>query len=116
MIQRRRHGKWRNRTVKQRKLEKRRSKDFFRRLVNKLKGWHRETGDAMKHKFGMADTDEDDPNLRFYLGDVGNGAALKLDVNMIMESVMASFSEELLFNEKVELDLSKLVEANKPMA
>ncbi|XP_071903086.1 glyoxylate/succinic semialdehyde reductase 2, chloroplastic-like [Coffea arabica] len=47
---------------------------------------------------------------RFYLGDVGNGAAMKLVVNMIMGSMMASFSEGLLLSEKVGLDPSVLVE------
>lgn len=47
---------------------------------------------------------------RFYLGDVGNGAAMKLVVNMIMGSMMASFSEGLLLSEKVGLNPSVLVE------
>ncbi|KAL3639769.1 Glyoxylate/succinic semialdehyde reductase 2, chloroplastic [Castilleja foliolosa] len=47
---------------------------------------------------------------RFYLGDVGNGAAMKLVVNMIMGSMMASFSEGLLLSEKVGLDPSVLIE------
>ncbi|KAI3975371.1 hypothetical protein MKX01_004458 [Papaver californicum] len=47
---------------------------------------------------------------RFYLGDVGNGAAMKLIVNMIMGSMMASFSEGLLLSEKVGLDPNVLVE------
>lgn len=47
---------------------------------------------------------------RFYLGDVGNGAAMKLVVNMIMGSMMASFSEGLLLSEKVGLDPGVLVE------
>ncbi|CAM8955939.1 unnamed protein product [Rhodiola kirilowii] len=46
---------------------------------------------------------------RFYLGDVGNGAAMKLVVNMIMGSMMASFSEGLLLCEKAGLDPSVLV-------
>ncbi|XLU99750.1 hypothetical protein S245_014090, partial [Arachis hypogaea] len=46
---------------------------------------------------------------KFYLGDVGNGAAMKL-VNMIMGSMMASFSEGLLLSEKVGLDPKVLVE------
>ncbi|KAL6952288.1 Glyoxylate/succinic semialdehyde reductase 2, chloroplastic [Sarracenia purpurea var. burkii] len=46
----------------------------------------------------------------FFLGDVGNGAAMKLVVNMIMGSMMASFSEGLLLTEKVGLDASVLVE------
>ncbi|KAG9154973.1 hypothetical protein Leryth_012160 [Lithospermum erythrorhizon] len=47
---------------------------------------------------------------KFYLGDVGNGAAMKLVVNMIMGSMMASFSEGILLSEKVGLDPSVLVE------
>ncbi|KAK4269214.1 hypothetical protein QN277_022402 [Acacia crassicarpa] len=47
---------------------------------------------------------------RFYLGDVGNGAAMKLVVNMIMGSMMASFSEGLLLTEKAGLDPKVLVE------
>ncbi|KAI6690156.1 hypothetical protein NL676_026984 [Syzygium grande] len=47
---------------------------------------------------------------KFYLGDVGNGAAMKLVVNMIMGSMMASFSEGLLLSKKVGLDPNVLVE------
>ncbi|XP_021716469.1 glyoxylate/succinic semialdehyde reductase 2, chloroplastic-like [Chenopodium quinoa] len=47
---------------------------------------------------------------KFYLGDIGNGATMKLVVNMIMGSMMASFSEGLLLSEKVGLDPSVLVE------
>ncbi|CAO2840215.1 unnamed protein product [Amaranthus hypochondriacus] len=47
---------------------------------------------------------------RFYLGDVGKGAAMKLVVNMVMGSMMASFSEGLLLSDKVGLDPSVLVE------
>ncbi|CAN6573507.1 unnamed protein product [Malus baccata var. baccata] len=47
---------------------------------------------------------------RFYLGEVGNGAAMKLVVNMIMGSMMASFSEGLLLTEKIGLDPKVLVE------
>ncbi|KAK9280842.1 hypothetical protein L1049_003732 [Liquidambar formosana] len=47
---------------------------------------------------------------KFFLGDVGNGAAMKLVVNMIMGSMMASFSEGLLLSEKVGLDPNVLVE------
>ncbi|KAJ8460865.1 hypothetical protein OPV22_033791 [Ensete ventricosum] len=47
---------------------------------------------------------------RFYLGEVGNGAAMKLVVNMIMGSMMASFSEGLLLSEKVGLDPNVLIE------
>ncbi|KAE9447363.1 hypothetical protein C3L33_20714, partial [Rhododendron williamsianum] len=41
---------------------------------------------------------------------LGNGAAMKLVVNVIMGSMMASFSEGLLVSEKVGLDPSVLVE------
>lgn len=47
---------------------------------------------------------------RFYLGDVGNGAAMKLVVNMIMGSMMASFSEGMILGQKLGLDPSVLVE------
>ncbi|KAG2589512.1 hypothetical protein PVAP13_5NG360400 [Panicum virgatum] len=47
---------------------------------------------------------------RFYLGDVGNGAAMKLVVNMVMGSMIVSFSEGLLLSEKVGLDPNTLVE------
>ncbi|CAN1286559.1 Glyoxylate/succinic semialdehyde reductase 2, chloroplastic [Linum perenne] len=47
---------------------------------------------------------------RFYLGDVGNGAAMKLVVNMMMGSMMATFAEGLLLSEKVGLDPKVLVE------
>ncbi|XP_068652850.1 glyoxylate/succinic semialdehyde reductase 2, chloroplastic [Aristolochia californica] len=47
---------------------------------------------------------------RFYLGEVGNGAAMKLVVNMVMGSMMASFSEGLLLSEKVGLDPNVLIE------
>ncbi|KAJ4838445.1 Glyoxylate/succinic semialdehyde reductase 2, chloroplastic [Turnera subulata] len=47
---------------------------------------------------------------RFYLGDVGNGAAMKLVVNMIMGSMMATFAEGLLLSEKAGLDPNVLVE------
>ncbi|XP_057826987.1 glyoxylate/succinic semialdehyde reductase 2, chloroplastic isoform X1 [Cryptomeria japonica] len=47
---------------------------------------------------------------RFYLGDVGNGAAMKLIVNMIMGSMMASFSEGLVLGQKVGLDPNILLE------
>eukprot|EP00262_Sarcandra_glabra_P007899 TRINITY_DN21007_c0_g1_i1.p1 TRINITY_DN21007_c0_g1~~TRINITY_DN21007_c0_g1_i1.p1 ORF type:complete len:371 (+),score=72.10 TRINITY_DN21007_c0_g1_i1:41-1114(+) len=47
---------------------------------------------------------------RFYIGDVGNGAAMKLVVNMIMGSMMASFSEGILLSEKVGLDPRVLIE------
>ncbi|KAG5567513.1 hypothetical protein RHGRI_002905 [Rhododendron griersonianum] len=61
---------------------------------------------------------------RFFLGDVGNGAVMKLVVSMIMGrfcsvcvcvcvaicNMMASFSEGLLLSEKIGLDPSVLVE------
>ncbi|ERM93969.1 hypothetical protein AMTRI_Chr05g60460 [Amborella trichopoda] len=47
---------------------------------------------------------------RFYLGDVGNGAAMKLVVNMIMGSMMATFSEGLILSEKLGLDPNVLIE------
>ncbi|KAH9554703.1 hypothetical protein CY35_08G076600 [Sphagnum magellanicum] len=47
---------------------------------------------------------------RFYLGEVGNGAAMKLVVNMIMGSMMASFSEGLVLGKKVGLDPATIVE------
>ncbi|XP_002280297.1 glyoxylate/succinic semialdehyde reductase 2, chloroplastic [Vitis vinifera] len=47
---------------------------------------------------------------RFFLGSVGNGAAMKLVVNMVMGSMMASFSEGLLLGEKVGLDPDVIVE------
>ncbi|OIT18892.1 glyoxylatesuccinic semialdehyde reductase 2, chloroplastic [Nicotiana attenuata] len=47
---------------------------------------------------------------RFYLGEVGNRAAMKLVVNMVMGSMMASFSEGSVLSEKVGLDPSVLVE------
>ncbi|KAL5221764.1 hypothetical protein ABZP36_026477 [Zizania latifolia] len=46
---------------------------------------------------------------RFFLGDVGNGAAMKLVVNMVMGSMMVLFSG-LLLSEKVGLDPNILVE------
>ncbi|XP_014753482.1 glyoxylate/succinic semialdehyde reductase 2, chloroplastic isoform X1 [Brachypodium distachyon] len=48
---------------------------------------------------------------RFFLGDVGNGAAMKLVVNMIMGSMMVSFAEGLLLSEKVGLDRNTVIEA-----
>lgn len=47
---------------------------------------------------------------RFYLGDVGNGATMKLVVNMVMGSMMVSFAEGLLLSEKVGLDPNTVVE------
>ncbi|KAJ3671159.1 hypothetical protein LUZ60_008585 [Juncus effusus] len=58
---------------------------------------------------------------RFFLGEVGNGAAMKLVVNMIMGSMMASFSEGILLAEKVGLDPNVLIQVvsqgaiNSPM-
>uniref|UniRef100_A0A0D9YAS2 6-phosphogluconate dehydrogenase NADP-binding domain-containing protein n=1 Tax=Oryza glumipatula TaxID=40148 RepID=A0A0D9YAS2_9ORYZ len=50
------------------------------------------------------------PQSRFFLGDVGKGADMKLVVNMVMGSMMVSFSEGLLLSEKVGLDPNTLVE------
>ncbi|KAI5071167.1 hypothetical protein GOP47_0013418 [Adiantum capillus-veneris] len=47
---------------------------------------------------------------RFYLGEVGNGAAMKLIVNMVMGSMMASFSEGLVLGDKIGLDPSTIIE------
>ncbi|OMO66272.1 6-phosphogluconate dehydrogenase, NADP-binding protein [Corchorus olitorius] len=47
---------------------------------------------------------------RFYFGEVGNGAAMKLIVNMIRGSMMASFSEGILLSKKVGLDPNGLIE------
>ncbi|OMO70795.1 hypothetical protein CCACVL1_18655 [Corchorus capsularis] len=47
---------------------------------------------------------------RFYFGEVGNGAAMKLLVNMIRGSMMASFSEGILLSKKVGLDPNGLIE------
>ncbi|KAG0599306.1 hypothetical protein M758_12G141700 [Ceratodon purpureus] len=47
---------------------------------------------------------------KFYLGDVGNGAAMKLVVNMVMGSMMASFSEGLLLGAKAGLDPKTVIE------
>ncbi|XP_052166252.1 glyoxylate/succinic semialdehyde reductase 2, chloroplastic [Oryza glaberrima] len=47
---------------------------------------------------------------RFFLGDIGKGADMKLVVNMVMGSMMVSFSEGLLLSEKVGLDPNTLVE------
>ncbi|MCO5609310.1 hypothetical protein L7F22_063536 [Adiantum nelumboides] len=48
---------------------------------------------------------------RFYLGEVGNGAAMKLIVNMVMGSMMASFSEGLVLGDKIGLNPSTIIEA-----
>lgn len=47
---------------------------------------------------------------KFYLGEVGNGAAMKLVVNMVMGSMMASFSEGLLLGAKTGLDPKTIIE------
>ncbi|KAG5520420.1 hypothetical protein RHGRI_033114 [Rhododendron griersonianum] len=47
---------------------------------------------------------------RFVLGDMGNGAAMKLVLNMIVGSMMASFSEGLLLGEKIGPDPNVLIE------
>lgn len=47
---------------------------------------------------------------KFYLGEVGNGAAMKLVVNMVMGSMMASFSEGLLLGAKAGLDPKTIIE------
>lgn len=47
---------------------------------------------------------------KFYLGEVGNGAAMKLIVNMVMGSMMASFSEGLVLGDKIGLDPSAIIE------
>jgi glyoxylate/succinic semialdehyde reductase len=46
---------------------------------------------------------------RYFLGEVGHGAALKLVVNMIMGTMMASFSEGLVLGNKVGLDPETIV-------
>ncbi|KAL2550921.1 GDSL esterase/lipase APG [Forsythia ovata] len=62
-IQRRRRSRWRNRAVIRQKLEKRRSDDFLQKTGEQIKEMAQRTADAMKHTFGMANTDEDDPNI-----------------------------------------------------
>ncbi|GBG74479.1 hypothetical protein CBR_g18889 [Chara braunii] len=47
---------------------------------------------------------------RFFLGEVGKGAAMKLVVNMVMGSMMASFSEGLALGDKIGLDANTLLE------
>ncbi|KAJ7533198.1 hypothetical protein O6H91_13G037200 [Diphasiastrum complanatum] len=47
---------------------------------------------------------------RFYLGEVGNGATMKLIVNMLMGSMMASLSEGLVLGSKVGLDPRTIIE------
>eukprot|EP00850_Spirogloea_muscicola_P005837 SM000027S09618 [mRNA] locus=s27:384585:387249:- [translate_table: standard] len=46
----------------------------------------------------------------FFLGEVGKGAAMKLVVNMVMGSIMASFSEGLALGEKAGLDPTQILE------
>ncbi|KAL3694956.1 hypothetical protein R1sor_008607 [Riccia sorocarpa] len=46
----------------------------------------------------------------FYLGEVGNGAKMKLVVNMIMGSMMAAFSEGLALAEKTGLKQNDLLD------
>ncbi|XP_024536741.1 glyoxylate/succinic semialdehyde reductase 2, chloroplastic [Selaginella moellendorffii] len=58
---------------------------------------------------------------RFYLGAPGNGAAMKIVVNMIMGSMMASFAEGLMLGDKAGLDPQTILEVlsqgaiNNPM-
>ncbi|XP_024528991.1 glyoxylate/succinic semialdehyde reductase 1 [Selaginella moellendorffii] len=58
---------------------------------------------------------------RFYLGAPGNGAAMKIVVNMIMGSMMASFAEGLILGDKAGLDPQTILEVlsqgaiNNPM-
>eukprot|EP00271_Cylindrocystis_brebissonii_P014275 TRINITY_DN35584_c0_g1_i1.p1 TRINITY_DN35584_c0_g1~~TRINITY_DN35584_c0_g1_i1.p1 ORF type:complete len:388 (+),score=60.37 TRINITY_DN35584_c0_g1_i1:134-1297(+) len=47
---------------------------------------------------------------KFFLGEVGKGAQMKLVVNMMLGSLMASFSEALALGEKVGLDPTTIVE------
>ncbi|XP_059624989.1 glyoxylate/succinic semialdehyde reductase 1-like isoform X1 [Cornus florida] len=47
----------------------------------------------------------------FFLGHVGNGAKMKLLVNMLMGSVLAAFSEGVLLAEKSELDPQSILNA-----
>jgi len=47
---------------------------------------------------------------RFFLGDVGKGAEMKLIVNMIMGGMMAAFSEGLQLGKQSGLDMDKIVE------
>ena len=46
----------------------------------------------------------------FFLGDVGQGAKMKLVVNMIMGSMMGAFAEGLTLAEKSDLDPATLLE------
>jgi 3-hydroxyisobutyrate dehydrogenase len=47
---------------------------------------------------------------RFHLGDVGQGARMKLVVNMIMGGMMTAFCEGLALGQKGELDGSRILE------
>jgi 3-hydroxyisobutyrate dehydrogenase-like beta-hydroxyacid dehydrogenase len=46
----------------------------------------------------------------YYLGETGQGAKMKLVVNMVMGAMMASLSEGLALAEKAKLDLTTLLE------
>jgi glyoxylate/succinic semialdehyde reductase len=46
----------------------------------------------------------------FFLGDVGQGAKMKLVVNMIMGSMMTAFAEGLTLSEKCDLDPETLLQ------
>lgn len=46
----------------------------------------------------------------FYLGDVSNGANMKLVINMIMGSMMAAFAEGLTLAERVGLDKQDVID------
>lgn len=47
---------------------------------------------------------------KFFLGEVGNGAAMKLVVNMVMGSMMAAFSEGIALGEKTGLDPATILQ------
>jgi len=47
---------------------------------------------------------------KFYLGDVGAGAKMKLVVNMVMGSMMTAFSEGLVLGEEAGLDAADILE------
>ena len=47
--------------------------------------------------------------LRFYIDNVGNNATIKLMVNMIMGSMMASVSKGLVLDQEVRLDSNILL-------
>ena len=46
----------------------------------------------------------------FFLGEVGAGSKMKLVLNAIMGSMMASFAEGLVLAEKADLDQEKVLE------